>query len=302
MYRNLAPRALGLAGCRDHELVELALTYRFTGIEYDLERFGEHVRMKGMDAARRYLTSAPLRVTPAALQLSWDENDDTAQQFLAKLPDWLNLAQELGCTQLVLQLSSGNDHRPYHENFEFHRRWLQQFAEVLAQSQFSLAVGFSAVRSDRGNRAHSFIDTPEALLALVKVMDADNFKAVVDLWQWTLGGGTMDQVRELGIARIADVRLADLPEGYSAEGTSHEDRLLPGSTGVVDHVAALQMLAEMDYDGSLTPVPHRRQLKVKSRDEGVERTAKQLDQLMEDAGLVTPAGVGADGAEEGAEG
>ncbi len=285
MFRNLSPHFLGLLGCRDHELIELALTHRFSGIELNLPRFQEQVQAKGMASARRYLQGAPLKMTTAQLPLSLAGSDAEFANELARLPGVLEIAQAMDCRVLYLSLTEPSELRPYHENFELHRRRVMQVAERMAADQFRLGLSFSAVRSESAGPSPPFLDTVEGLMALVKTVVAPNLCVIVDTWQWRLGKGTLAQIRELGPDRIGDVRLADLPGDWSLETVRSEDRYLPGSTGVVDNVETLKLLSDLHYAGPITPAPHRNQISAASREEAVERASQSLDKLFESAGI-----------------
>ena len=50
MYRNLNPAALGVTG-RQSELIELALTYGFKGLDLDIRSVVKRARTSGADQA-----------------------------------------------------------------------------------------------------------------------------------------------------------------------------------------------------------------------------------------------------------
>jgi sugar phosphate isomerase/epimerase len=265
--------------------VELALTYRFTGIELNLERFQEQVAAKGMTAASRYLQSAPLKLSTAELPIKLSGSDSEFSADLAKLESLATSAQELQCPVLYVTLESGSSNLVYHENFDLHRNRIAEIAGRLVPFELKLGLAFSAVASDRGGRPHPFVDSAEGILAMLRVVGAANLCLILDLWHWTVGKGTLEQIRQLGADRIGDLRLADLPKDYLRETVMHEDRFLPGTTEVVDCVGALKLLRTLDYRGPVTPTPNRKQLGAKSREQGVEKTSNQLDVLFQQSGL-----------------
>ena len=68
MFKNLNPSALGISG-HQSEIIELALTYGFTGLDVNMAEFAVRVRLKGMAYARRLIDSAQdsrRHVRPAA--------------------------------------------------------------------------------------------------------------------------------------------------------------------------------------------------------------------------------------------
>ena len=130
MFKNLSAAGLGISG-RQSEHIELALSNRFKGLDLDLAEFQEQVRQRGLPHARRLLDSARMQLGTFRLPLVWDEDEQTFQDGLAKLPDVLSLASELKARRAITTIAPANDARPYHENFEFHRRRLSQIGELL---------------------------------------------------------------------------------------------------------------------------------------------------------------------------
>ena len=59
MYRNLDAVALGISG-RQSELIELALTYGFSGLDVDIASFLKRARNNGVEQACRFMNSAGL--------------------------------------------------------------------------------------------------------------------------------------------------------------------------------------------------------------------------------------------------
>src|SRR3990167_1786250 len=121
MFKNLDPSALGVTG-HQSEILELALTYGFRGIDLNIGEFAGRVKLHGLDYARRLLVSARIRVGTFPLPLDWDVDDESFKRQLAGLPEYAQMAAELGCTRAVCTIAPAGDKRPYHENFEFHKR------------------------------------------------------------------------------------------------------------------------------------------------------------------------------------
>src|SRR5262249_8736205 len=151
MYKNLSPRLLGISG-RDSEIIELVLSYGFKGLELDLVEFAAEVEKHGFARASRLIVSARLKIGSFSLPADWnsDKVDLTRRGKLAEL------ANQLGCTRATVTIEPGDDARPYHENFEFHRRRLVELAEALAVHKIRLGVGFVAPVACRADRRFQF--------------------------------------------------------------------------------------------------------------------------------------------------
>lgn len=288
MYRNLCPTSLGITG-RQSELIELALTYGFEGIDLDIQHFTKQIELHGLDHAARFLRSAQLKIGPFDLPVRWDGEEDVFRESLDQVRGLLAPAAEIGAKACYVTVQPASDTLPYHENFEFHRERVSKLAELLATYDMRLGLTFLAASNHREERPYQFIASPDALLTLIKTTVASNLGLLVDLWQWRVGGGTIEQLRELAPEQIVMVRLADAPDDVPFESVTDKQRLMPGSTGMVDCVGALRVLGEIGYKGPVAPYPHPSQLKGQTRDRIVQRTADMLDKLWKEADLVKTA-------------
>ena len=111
MFKNLNPSALGVSG-HQSEIIELALTYGFAGIDLNMAEFATRARLKGMPYARRLIQSAKIRIGTFPLPLEWDTDDETFQKELKKLPEYAECAAELGCTRCTAMLAPAGDAAP----------------------------------------------------------------------------------------------------------------------------------------------------------------------------------------------
>ena len=119
------------------------------------------------------------------------------QKDLKKLPEYAQAAAEVNCTRCVVTLAPAGDSRPYHENFEFHRRRLHDICRALQPAGVSLAIGFRAAEYLRKQQAFQFIHDLNALTLLVNMVDAPNVGVLVDVWDVVAGGGSLDSIRKL---------------------------------------------------------------------------------------------------------
>jgi sugar phosphate isomerase/epimerase len=285
MFKNLNPSALGVSG-HQSEIIELALTYGFTGIDLNMAEFAAQSRLKGMPYARRLIQSANIRVGTFPLPMEWDTDDETFRKDLQKLPEYAECAAELGCTRATAILAPAGDNRPYHENFEFHRHRFHDICAALKPAGISLAVGFQAAEYHRRNRAFQFIHDLDALTLLLNMVAAPNLGLLFDIWDVVACGGSVETVRKLPPSQIVTVRVADMPAGVPLSELDEKSRLLPGAeNGRIDTAALLAALREMGYDGPVTVKPSRSAFQSRRREVVVKQTAESLDKAWRAAGL-----------------
>lgn len=295
MYKNLNSEALGLSASQS-ELIELALSFGFRGIDLDVVDFAAQVKEQGLPKARRLLDSAKLKIGAFKLPVRWQADDETYKQDLQKLPELIGPAVEIGASRAVTHIEPASDERPYHQNFEFHRNRLGELAKALEPKGVRLGVGFSAAAADRAGKAFEFIHSFDALVMLLGMTPASNLGVAVDLWQLWASGGSIELVRKLKPQQIVAVYVSDVANpGAEPEKQPLASRRLPGETGAIDAAAALTALAEVGYSGPVTPLPDASQFAGMRRDAIAKLAGERLDAAWKAAGL-SPSGKLAAGA------
>jgi sugar phosphate isomerase/epimerase len=284
MFKNLSTEPLGISGTSS-EVIEVALSYGFASVDLDIVDFSAQVKTQGLPKARRLFDSAKLRFGSFRLPLEWHDDPSKYTDGLKALPQYLELAKQLGCTRAITTIEPAGDMRPFHENFEYHRRKIDEIAAKLNEFGISLGLEFFAPHSHRHNQAFQFIQSTDQLLQLFKGISAPNAGLVLDTWHWYLGGGTIDKIQGMPANRIVAVYLADCDPGVTAATATENARKLPGETGVIDCVAILSALGEAKYDGPVSPLPFRGNLPGMGREKIVKTVAAALDQAWKAAGL-----------------
>ena len=245
--------------------------------------------------ARRLVDSARVRLGTFPLPLEWDVEDAAFGKDLERLSQYVQVAAEIGCTRCVCTIEPAGDKRPYHENFEFHRRRFAEVCRVLEPGGVRLGVGIRAAETLRKGKAFQFVHDMDALSLLVSMVGAPNIGVLVDVWDLQVSAASIDALRALTPQQIVAVQLADLPPEVKPADLTDQHRLLPGSTGQIDAVAAVSALSEMGYDGPVTPIADRRNFESTRRDRIVRQAGEAMDKLWRAAGLTVDSRVGVRG-------
>jgi sugar phosphate isomerase/epimerase len=293
MYKNFDPRALGVAG-RQSEIIELALTLGFRGLEIDAADFSKRVEMRGLDYSRRFLDSAcsrehsKLQVGCFKLPLRWHGEEAVFQEDLAKLPQIIEHVATTGVKNCTTVVPAANDALPYHEYFEQSTKRLNQAAEILQGHNIRLGLSFSALKEARAEAQFEFIFEAEKLLVLVQTVGAENIGLTLDTWQWHLGGGTVDMIRSLPANKVVEIRVAEVPEGKTQADLTAADFTLPRVGGPTKIEAYLSALAALGYQGPITPYKSPKHMFGETREKIVLAATQALDELWVAAGLAKP--------------
>jgi len=286
MYRNLCPEELGISG-RDSEIIELVLSSGFKGLDLDLPALVEQVKTQGFAKATRLMVSARLKFGSFRLPIRWQGTETEYKTDLAMLPEQLDTAAQLGCQRAVTILAPGSETHPFHENFELYRRKLHEVGDLLAAKNVKLGVGFLAPAACRNQGMLQFVQRVDQFMMLLSSVTAPNVGVALDTWHWHLGGGTIEQVKALGAAKIVTVTLADCEPGLTAETATLADRKLPSEAGTIDNAGVLKILAELRYDGPVTPAAGATQLEGQSRQQIIRNAAAACEAVWKAADIST---------------
>jgi sugar phosphate isomerase/epimerase len=287
MLKNFSPTALGING-RQSELIELALTYGFTGMDVDMQEMLRRSRRTNRQDAAKYLEAARIKIGSFDVGIDLDADEESFGKQVAGLHPLADLAKELTATRAYVRLPAATDRLPYHEYFDVQVNRLGQVAEVFAGRGMRLAIGFSAGKELDANRQFPFIRNVEGFIALVKSVSGSNVGFLIDTWDWVVGGGAMDQLSELAVGQIVAVRLGSLPADVDPTKAKTTDRVLPDQRGLLNHVALIKHLASIGYRGPVSPSASSQRYKGQTRESIVQRAQEAIDGISRAAGLDVP--------------
>jgi sugar phosphate isomerase/epimerase len=283
MFKNLSTNGLGISGV-ESEINELALTYKFAGIDPDFMELYHRAEEKGVPYARRLIDSGRLKLGTFPLPIDWHDDAKFSKEK-DKLAKYAARAAELGCNRATISVAPACDQRPYHENFEYHRRRIGEIGAILGQHQVQLGVEFNAMADARQGRAFEFIRKFDELAKLVMGCGVDNVGVVIDVLHWHIGGGTLEDFKPLSARQVVSVVLCDVPDDVAAGKLTDKNRLLPSESGVIDSVAIARWLQSIGYDGPVTARPDRSRFPKTGRMQIVRMVAESLDHVWTEIGL-----------------
>lgn len=289
MFKNLSPGALGVSGWQS-ELIELALTYGFKGVDIDISELLKANASQGQEYACRFLHSAKTKVETFEvgtfdLPTRWKGSEADYKTDLASLDEVAELAAAAGAKRCVTHVMAASDDSPFQENFEMHRTRLSEIGDVLGKHGLRLGVGFHAAASYRADKQFQFIFEAEPMLTLIKTVGHDHVGLLLDTWDWQVGSGGTDQLEELSANQIVAVRLAEIPADADVATIEEKQRLLVGESESSNTPAVLRLLAGKDYPGPVSVFSHPSQFGRMTRESIVQKVSHALDEQWAAAGL-----------------
>ena len=284
MLKNFSPGALRING-RQSELIELALTYGFTGMDIDMHDMLRRSQRTDAKDAAKYLEAAKIRIGGFDLGVNLDADEDSFVGQVGGLHPLSELAKELGGTRAYLRVPAATDRLPYHEYFDIQNTRISQIAEVLQSHDIQLGLGFYAGEDKAEGKQFPFIRNVEGYLALVAGFSNSNVGYLIDTWEWVVGDGAMDQLSEIPANKIVGVLLGSLPSEVDPGKATTSDRVLPEQEGPLNHVNLVKHLAAIGFEGPVSPSASNKSYKGQTRESIVQRAQEAVDGISREAGL-----------------
>lgn len=286
MYKNLNATVLGVSG-RQSELIELAMTYGFRGLDIDIVDLVKRTQRSEFEKAARYLLSAKMLVSGFETPIDLDSDEATFEKTLAQLPAAIEIAGKVNARAGFLRLPAATDRLPFHEYFDVLRKRVDRIAEIFAANKVMLGLYFSTALENRENRQFKFIQDVDGFLAFFSACTNPSVGLVIDTFNWVVGGGTFEQLATIPGNRIAVLRLADTEVIPTIEDASLKMRQLAGTSGVIDNVRIVSVLSKAGFDGPITAFGHASNFGGMTRDSIVAKSQDSLDNVLAGAGLPT---------------
>lgn len=281
MYKILSSRGLGVGG-KQNELIELALTHGFDGVEVDMaDLVGRHDTL-GKQFACQFLQSAKIDMGTFKLPVAIGGTDEQFNESITKLDTILDLAQTLNAKSCYVEIGSENENYAFQECFEKHTARLQTIAEKFAATTIKIGLALSASNAKPTDGNFKFIQTADEMLPLVKAVGQPNVGLCLDAWEWAVGGGTVEQLTNAGIATIVtEVKLADVAPGADLAEIKRSDRsALPGSEADSFSFNLSKAILASGADLPFSVSTDLSTFASAPRDKVVDSISKQLDLLM----------------------
>lgn len=283
MYKSLSCDLLGISG-RQSEIIELALTYGFRGIEIDMDDLVKRCQRSSFENASRFLASSKLEIAGFDAPIDLDSDEDAFSVRLAQLNAVAEIASRASANTAIVVIPHGTDRLPYPEYFDVVRNRIDQIAEIFAKENVRVALTFDVHAPSAEEKQFKFVRDVEGFSAVVRACSSKNVAIIYDSWNWFAGGGSVEQLEQIGLQRVAGLRLSDCTEGVAAEAATADDCLLPGLVGTIENASVLQKFSEA---GLKLPVAARGKTLEESptRDALVAAAQDSLDKAFESAGI-----------------
>lgn len=286
MYKNLNAAALGISG-RQSELIELAMTFGFQGLDIDGVDLEKRSARTDFERASRFLLSSKMQVSSFEVPVDLDADDSVFDEVVRGVESLVSVLGRVGARAGIVRIPAATNRYAFPQYFEWIRGRIDRLAAAFEKHSVLMGLEFTTYGLARAGKQYAFIQDVDGAMALFKACTSKAVGLVVDTFDWTVGKGTWEQLAELPGNRVAAFRIADLSDSPSVLSNGPEARMIAGTTGKIDNARFAKALHSQGYHGPITSFPSPSNLGTITRDMIVSRAQEVLDETLTKAGLPT---------------
>ena len=284
MYKTLSPGTIGIRGLSLQGSIQLARQTGFEGLDFSIQDAAKIANDSGVDAVKALFADNGIRPGAWAPPVDW--RGDGWREDVANLPQYAELAVELGAMRSATWCPPSSTEREFAANFDWHVERFRAIAEVLSSFGIRFGIEFIGPQSLRPAHQHDFISTMEGMLEMAAAIGTGNVGLLLDAWHLYTSGGSVDDLDKISKSDIVNVHVNDAPQGLTMAEYNDHDRRLPLESGVLPLEGFMKKLIALGYDGPVTPEPFSKRINaIEDPLEAAGITAEYMARLWELAGL-----------------
>ncbi len=284
MFKTLNLGALSFSAPFE-EALSLASTNRFDSLDLSFPELIQQVQQTSIQDVKDRFREVGIRPGGWMLPIDFYNTDTIYQKDLAELPRYAALAQALGSSWCATWIIPFSDELDEDINMKFHIHRLRPVAQILADHGSRLGLEFLGPKMLRANHKYPFISTIAGALELGDRLQTGNTGLLLDAWHWYTSHASVDELRCLTANQVVYVHVNDAPADRNIDEQVDEQRLLPGTSGVIDIVGFLQALDHIGFDGPVAVEPFNAELNTLKPTERAYMAGQSIAKIWEQAEL-----------------
>lgn len=285
MYNLLIPGTIGIHDVSLADSVKLAREAGFEGVAFDIFEAQAYADEHGLAALQDLFGE----IIPGVWNpgVNWQDDASRVDQIEAMKPV-LELAQQLGSTNVTTGIMPANNDRPYDEQYEYLQTRLKPLAEALNAGGIRIGIEFITPKTLRDQFEHQFIYKMQDMLAFAKDIGTGNVGVLFDVWHHYCAHGTLEEMDVLKAEDVQLVHTNDAPLGLEIDEQQDLSRELPMATGVIPAVEMLKKLKSIGVNVGVAAEPFSQEineLAAKDPLAAAKKTAEANEKLLVAAGI-----------------
>lgn len=284
MYKNLNAGAIGIKNLSLAEIIDLAKSTGYSGIDFDIQEATQLANENGIDSVKALFDDAGIKPGVWGPPVDW--RGDGWQDDLKTLEECAKVAKELGALRCATWCPPASDDVEFEENFKFHVERYGGIAETIKPYGIRFGIEFIGPQHMRTPDKHTFIYTMEGMLELCEAIGTGNVGLLLDAYHLYTSGGKIEDLDKLTNANVVNVHINDAVDGLSMAEHQDLDRRLPMETGVIPLADFMKKLDKIGYDGPVTVEPFSKRVNaIEDPTEAATLVMTYIDKVWESAGL-----------------
>ena len=283
MKISLMPGTVGI-NVNTYELLDLAIKNKFESIYPLINDLKKMSTMELSDYLDK-MASNSISFDVSILPVDFSQTDSVFNNGIKVLKDYCKVMRKIDSVGFCRWIMPTSNNLTYLKNFKIHKERLKECAKIIGDNDMKLGLEFVGPKTLMARDQFSFIRTINELRELITEIDERNVGYQLDTFHLYCANHSIDDLRFLTKDDIIMCQLNDAVLGRSQDEQIDLERELPGKTGLIDTAPFLNLLNELDYEGTVSAEPFNKDLNKMNNEEAAKATYNSIKNSFEEAGV-----------------
>ena len=283
MKISLMPGTVGI-NVNTYELLDLAIKNKFESIYPLINDLKKMSTMELSDYLDK-MASNSISFDVSILPVDFSQTDSVFNNGIKVLKDYCKVMRKIDSVGFCRWIMPTSNNLTYLKNFKIHKERLKECAKIIGDNDMKLGLEFVGPKTLMARDQFSFIRTINELRELITEIDERNVGYQLDTFHLYCANHSIDDLRFLTKDDIIMCQLNDAVLGRSQDEQIDLERELPGKTGLIDTAPFLNLLNELDYEGTVSAEPFNKDLNKMNNEEAAKATYSSIKNSFEEAGV-----------------
>ena len=283
MKISLMPGTVGI-NVNTYELLDLAIKNKFESIYPLINDLKKMSTMELSDYLDKMVSNS-ISFDVSILPVDFSQTDSVFNNGIKVLKDYCKVMRKIDSVGFCRWIMPTSNNLTYLKNFKIHKERLKECAKIIGDNDMKLGLEFVGPKTLMARDQFSFIRTINELRELISEIDERNVGYQLDTFHLYCANHSIEDLRFLNKDDIIMCQLNDAVLGRSQDEQIDLERELPGKTGLIDTAPFLNLLNELDYEGTVSAEPFNKDLNKMNNEEAAKATYNSIKNSFEEAGV-----------------
>jgi len=283
MKISLMPGTVGI-NVNTYELLDLAIKNKFESIYPLINDLKKMSTMELSDYLDKMVSNS-ISFDVSILPVDFSQTDSVFNNGIKVLKDYCKVMRKIDSVGFCRWIMPTSNNLTYLKNFKIHKERLKECAKIIGDNDMKLGLEFVGPKTLMARDQFSFIRTINELRELISEIDERNVGYQLDTFHLYCANHSIEDLRFLNKDDIIMCQLNDAVNGRTRDEQIDLERNLPGKTGLIDTAPFLNLLNELDYEGTVSAEPFNKDLNKMNNEEAAKATYSSIKNSFEEAGV-----------------